>query len=136
MLGLGHVLGYFAGTLDLTKYLGNRLGSTQFKQICVIASFAIIFCSTVTCYCVEERVLISRGWDTSEWMKTANVDSKTSANDGHSGILKLLATIQATALNLPRKIRAVCWITFWSWIGQYSRKRIVPSSSLLKPKAC
>jgi solute carrier family 45 protein 1/2/4 len=61
MLGLGHVLGYIVGSLDLTKIFGDALGATQFKQICVIASAILVFCVMVTCYCVEERILISAG---------------------------------------------------------------------------
>ena len=61
MLGLGHVLGYFAGTLDLMGFFGTVLGSTQFKQVCVIASATITLCIGVTCFCVEERVLVSNG---------------------------------------------------------------------------
>lgn len=59
MLGLGHVLGYLVGTINLSDYTGTRLGATQFKQICVIAGVAIVFCVSVTCSCVEERVLLS-----------------------------------------------------------------------------
>ena len=59
MLGLGHVLGYFAGTLDLMAIFGTTLGSTQFKQVCVIASATLTFCIGITCFCVEERVLVS-----------------------------------------------------------------------------
>ena len=60
MLGLGHVLGYFAGTMDLMKYFGSSIGKSQFQQICVVASVIIVTCSVVTCCCVEERVLIAR----------------------------------------------------------------------------
>ena len=59
MLGLGHVLGYLVGTINLSNYLGTNLGATQFKEICVIAGAAIVFCVGVTCFCVEERVLLS-----------------------------------------------------------------------------
>lgn len=59
MLGLGHVLGYLVGTINLSTYLGTSLGSTQFKQICVIAGAALVLCVSVTCFCVEERVLLS-----------------------------------------------------------------------------
>ena len=31
----------------------------------------------------------------------------------------MLSTIVNTTLRLPRKIGAVCWITFWSWFGMY-----------------
>ena len=60
MLGLGHVLGYLVGTIDLSKYLGTQLGGTQFKQICIIAGSSLTFCVGVTCFCVEERVLLSQ----------------------------------------------------------------------------
>ena len=29
----------------------------------------------------------------------------------------MFSTILKTTLHLPRKIKAVCWITFWCWIG-------------------
>ena len=61
MLGLGHVLGYFAGTLDMSKFFGTVLGATQIKQVCVIASATIVSCVGLTCFCVEERVLLSKG---------------------------------------------------------------------------
>jgi len=60
MLGLGHLLGYVAGTLDLLKYFGHLLGDSQFKQLCIIAGAAIVFSNGVTSYCVQERVLLSR----------------------------------------------------------------------------
>lgn len=100
MLGFGHVLGYLVGTVNLSKYLGTSLGATQFKQICVIAGAAIFFCVSVTCFCVEERVLLSQR-----------------TGSANLGGLAMISTILKTTLHLPRKIRAVCWITFWSWFG-------------------
>ena len=60
MLGLGHLLGYVAGTLDLLRYFGHYLGDSQFKQLCIIAGAAIVFSNGITSYCVQERVLLSR----------------------------------------------------------------------------
>jgi len=60
MLGLGHLMGYVAGTLDLLTYFGHALGDSQFKQLCIIAGAAIVFSNGITCYCVQERVLVSR----------------------------------------------------------------------------
>lgn len=31
----------------------------------------------------------------------------------------MFSTIFRITLHLPRKIRAVCWITFWSWFGMH-----------------
>lgn len=58
MLGLGHMFGYLAGTVNLTKYTGNWLGDSQFKQVCVLASLVIVSCTAVTCFCVREGVNI------------------------------------------------------------------------------
>lgn len=33
------------------------------------------------------------------------------------GAWKVFVNIIKTTLHLPIRIRAVCWITFWSWIG-------------------
>lgn len=100
MLGLGQLLGYLVGTINLSKHIGTTLGATQFKQICVIAGATIISCVSVTCFCVEERVLLSKR-----------------THRAKSGGLAMLSTILRTMLHLPSKIRAVCWITFWSWFG-------------------
>ena len=64
MLGLGHLLGYVAGTMDLLRYFGHFLGDSQFKQLCIIAGAAIVFSNGVTSYCVQERVLVSRPYVT------------------------------------------------------------------------
>lgn len=61
MLGLGHILAYIAGSVDLISIFGLALGDSQLKQICVIASAAIVGCSLITCCCVDERALISEG---------------------------------------------------------------------------
>ena len=35
------------------------------------------------------------------------------------GPWKVFLNIVKTTMHLPKRIRAVCWITFWSWIGHY-----------------
>ncbi|MCJ1355907.1 MAG: hypothetical protein MMC33_005900 [Icmadophila ericetorum] len=62
----------------------------------------MLFYVCVTCFSVEERVLLPE---------------EKEEGTGGSEALRTLATIVKTTLHLPRKIRAVCWITFWSWIG-------------------
>ncbi|KAI9791045.1 MAG: hypothetical protein M1833_001706, partial [Piccolia ochrophora] len=101
MLGFGHLLGYIAGTFDISTILGSSVGGTQFKQLSVIAAFMIVSCVAITCYCVEERP----------------PTSMPGSKDAKQGVLTLFSTIWTTARHLPRRIEAVCWITFWSWIG-------------------
>ena len=100
MLGVGHLLGYAVGTLDLSLYFGNTIGSSQFKRICVIASVTLVFSVAVTCYSIKERAF-----------------SSPKVRDVGTGTLRLFTNISKTALRLPGKIQALCWITFWSWIG-------------------
>ena len=118
MLGFGHVLGYFAGTIDLMNYFGKRLGDSQFKQICVIASVALISCTTITCLCVAERVLVSSAYGVVKSTGFILADAFSSSERSRSAIWRLLSTILSTMLHLPARIKAVCWITFWSWIGE------------------
>lgn len=59
MVGIGHMLGYGFGALDLEVIFGNWIGNTQFKRMCVIASSALLLTVAITSYAVTERVLIS-----------------------------------------------------------------------------
>ncbi|KAF7562170.1 hypothetical protein G7046_g1969 [Stylonectria norvegica] len=101
MSAIGHMMGYGAGALDLIQLLGDTLGNTQFKQLTVIATVAILTSTAVTCWAVKERVLVS------------------SAPAQHKGRFKVFRQIYATLLHLPPRIQAICWAQFWSWIGWF-----------------
>lgn len=62
MVSIGHLISYGAGALDLGLIFGTLIGNTQFKQLVVIAAFALIVAVGVTSWATEERVLISDGW--------------------------------------------------------------------------
>jgi solute carrier family 45, member 1/2/4 len=34
------------------------------------------------------------------------------------GPIKTLKQLFSTARHLPRRIQAICWVQFWSWIGK------------------
>ncbi len=59
MSAIGHLIGYAIGTLNLRALWGDRLGDTQFKQLCAIAGLALIIACAVTSYAVNERVLLN-----------------------------------------------------------------------------
>ena len=61
MAGIGHLLVYAIGSLDLSAFLGDWLGNTQFKKVCVISAVAMAFAQSVTAWAVQERVLVSDG---------------------------------------------------------------------------
>jgi len=102
MVAVGHLVGYGAGALDLSSIFGTLIGDTQFKQLTVIAALALIVAVGVTCWAVEERVLVTTG-------------------DGSKddGLVAVLTQIFKTTRNLPKRIQMICWIQFWSWIGWF-----------------
>lgn len=95
------MIGYGAGAVDLPGIFGTWLGDTQFKQLTIIAVFAMISANAITCWAVTERVLV-----------------KTQASS-HKGRFKIFSQIYSTILHLPPRIKAICWAQFWSWIGWF-----------------
>ena len=62
MVAIGHLVGYALGAIDLELLFGNWIGNTQFKRLCVIGAFALIFAVGVTSWAVKEAVLVSDGY--------------------------------------------------------------------------
>ncbi|KAJ9161954.1 Sucrose transporter [Coniochaeta hoffmannii] len=103
MSSVGHITGYGMGAIDLVSLLGPTLGDTQFKQLTVIAALGMLASSSITCWAVSERILIS-----------VKPDSRRS-----HGRFKVFSQIWSTLLTLPPRIQAICWAVFWSWIGWF-----------------
>jgi hypothetical protein len=59
MAGVGHMLVFGIGALDLEVVLPGLFGDTQFKKVCSIAALAMVISQFVTCWAVEERILIA-----------------------------------------------------------------------------
>ncbi|KAL0474226.1 hypothetical protein QR685DRAFT_430849 [Neurospora intermedia] len=103
MGSLGHIIGYGMGAIDLLQLFGTSLGDTQFKQLTVIAALGMLVTSSVTCWAVTERVLV-----------TVRPDPRR-----QSGRFKVVRQIVSTLITLPPRIRAICYAVFWSWIGWF-----------------
>ncbi|KAF9879011.1 sucrose transporter [Colletotrichum karsti] len=103
MSAIGHMLGYIAGAVDLVGIFGTWLGDSQFQILTVIATFMMISSSAVTCWAVQERVLVSTRQDPRQ----------------ATGRFKVFRQIWSTLLHLPPRIQAICWAQFWSWIGWF-----------------
>ncbi|XP_044724792.1 MFS/sugar transport protein [Hirsutella rhossiliensis] len=101
MCAIGHVIGYAAGSVDLVQLLGTTLGDSQFQQLTVIASVAMLGSTALTCWAVTERVLVSPE------------DAKSQT------ILGVLRQIHHTLRHLTPRIQAICWAQFWAWIGWF-----------------
>ena len=88
---------YAVGALDLNAILGNYLGDSQFKKVCVVAALAMATAQGLSVWAVQERVLVTDGKET----------------EPSPGILSVLSQIYSTVLNVPERIQAICWVQFW-----------------------
>ncbi|CAO3591090.1 unnamed protein product [Absidia cylindrospora] len=124
MLGLGNVMGYFMGYVDLVK-LFPFLGNTQLKVLCVFASIILLLCDVITCYTVKEKILSK---DIEQVFPSFFLKDKAKIlinplfkyisknNESH---LKTFKDIAANLWNLPLTIRQICNVQFFAWIGWF-----------------
>ncbi|VUC28335.1 unnamed protein product [Clonostachys rosea] len=100
LTGIGNILGYIAGNLDLPKYLWF-LGDTQFKILCAIA-----------CVALGSTILLS----------TAAIKERDPRQDGpppsdRPGVFVFFFTIFKSIKRLPPQIKKVCKVQFFGWVG-------------------
>lgn len=102
MVSMGHLTGYVIGTLDLVSIFGPTFGDTQFKQLTVVAAFALVITCGVTSWAVTERVLISGR-----------------ESEAPLGAGMIFRKVYRTLTTLPPRIQAICNVQLWSWIGWF-----------------
>ncbi|KAK9235920.1 hypothetical protein V1525DRAFT_408443 [Lipomyces kononenkoae] len=102
MVAGGHLIGYFAGVIDLVDYF-PYLGNTQLKVLCAISSLALLLCVGLTSWAVEERVLI----------RTSDVDKSNS-------IYHILKSLLHTGFHLPSRIRQIFTVQLFAWYGWFT----------------
>ncbi|KAF5324984.1 hypothetical protein D9619_009553 [Psilocybe cf. subviscida] len=104
MLGVGSVVGFFVGNVNLPRLL-PFLGKSQLQVLSVVVSGLLLAGHCVMAIFVKEKVLL----------KTLSVDGKTSRKSFTQEIKDILSNIQT----LPRTIRQICMIQFFAWIGWF-----------------
>ncbi|KAI3343861.1 major facilitator superfamily domain-containing protein [Ustulina deusta] len=100
VVGLGNIIGYIAGGINLPRYVWF-FGSTQFKDLCAIASIAL--CSTVL---FSTTVIRER-----------NPQLDGPAPQGQLGLFSFFVKIFAAIKRLPPQISKVCVVQFFAWVG-------------------
>ncbi|KAI6092626.1 major facilitator superfamily domain-containing protein [Hypoxylon rubiginosum] len=100
LVGVGNIIGYIAGGIDLPKYVW-WFGSSQFKDLCAIAS--IFLCSTIvlTTIVIRER--------------NPQLDGRTVVK--RPGLATFFVKIFASIKRLPPQVSKVCIVQFAAWIG-------------------
>ncbi|KAI1405757.1 hypothetical protein F4819DRAFT_493956 [Hypoxylon fuscum] len=100
LVGVGNIIGYIAGGIDLPKYVW-WFGSSQFKDLCAIAS--IFLASTI----VLSTIIIRE--------KNPLLDGRPPAE--RTGLLSFFVKIFASIKRLPPQVSKVCIVQFAAWIG-------------------
>lgn len=104
LTGIGNILGYIAGYIDLPKVTGGIFGNTQFKVLCVIASFALISTVAISSLTIHER------------------DPRLDQPPGFEkpkGVLSFFRQIFRSVVRLSPQVRKVCQVQFFNWIGWF-----------------
>jgi solute carrier family 45, member 1/2/4 len=102
MTGVGNVLGYIFGYLNLPQYF-SFFGNTQFKVLVVLASIALGTTVFVSIFSIKER----------------NPQLDSAPRDYDEGVLAFFKQVFSSMRRLPPQIRKVCEIQFFHWIGWF-----------------
>ncbi|KAH8702573.1 sodium/hydrogen exchanger 3 [Talaromyces proteolyticus] len=102
LTGAGNILGYILGYMDLPKAF-PFLGNTQFKVLCVIASFSLATTLLISCTFIKER--------------DPRLEERSSA--GNPNLISFFRQVFRSARMLPPQIRKVCEIQLAAWIGWF-----------------
>ncbi|KAJ6597805.1 major facilitator superfamily domain-containing protein [Mycena vulgaris] len=100
MLGMGSVMGFFVGNLDLPSFL-PFLGSSELQVLSVIVSGLILIGHITTASLVREEVF-----------------SRT-ADQRRPSCQAEIRQIFSSMITLPRVIRQICMIQFFAWLGWF-----------------
>ncbi|KAJ7473439.1 major facilitator superfamily domain-containing protein [Mycena latifolia] len=102
MLGMGSVVGFFIGNLDLPSllpFLGP--GSSELQVLSVIVSVLILTGHLITATLVKEQVLFR------------------TTEEQRPSFLAEIKQIFSNMFTLPRVIRQICLIQFFAWLGWF-----------------
>lgn len=100
--GIGNILGYLAGYINLPDYL-PWLGDSQFKVLCAIASFVMALTVGVSCSACSER----------------DPQFDTAPANQQDGVIAFFRGLARSVRKLPPQIKKVCTVQFFAWIGWF-----------------
>lgn len=101
--GVGSILGYLSGYVDLPVVTGGYLGDTQFKVLCIIACLALGGTVLISSAYIHERDPRTEGPPPSEKL----------------GVLTFFQQVFHSLRRLNPQTRKVCEVQFFNWIGWF-----------------
>ena len=102
LTGVGNILGYIFGYLDLPKYL-PFFGNTQFKVLCVLASISLCGTLLASCLYIKER--------------DPRLDGPPDVNS--IGAITFFKQVFKSVRHLPSQIAKVCEVQLAAWVGWF-----------------
>ncbi|KKZ59945.1 hypothetical protein EMCG_05236 [[Emmonsia] crescens] len=102
LTGIGNILGYISGYLDLPKML-PFFGNTQFQVLCMIASLSLAVTLLISCLSISERDPRLEGPPSSD----------------NPGVVAFFKQVFQSIRSLPPQIRSVCEVQLFAWIGWF-----------------
>ncbi|KAK4947011.1 hypothetical protein LTR10_014153 [Elasticomyces elasticus] len=104
MTGVGNVLGYVFGYLNLPRYF-HFFGNTQFKVLVVIASIFLTVTVSISLFTIKER--------------NPQLDPPSNTDHENGGFVGFFKQVFNSIKHLPPQTRKVCEIQFFHWIGWF-----------------
>ena len=102
IVGIGNVLGYIFGYIDLTRYF-PFFGSTQFKVLCILASIVLVTLLSISCIAVKERDPRLEG----------------PPKESKAGLVAFFKEVFLSIRRMPPQIRKICEVQFCHWAGWF-----------------
>jgi solute carrier family 45 protein 1/2/4 len=102
MTGLGNIIGYLVGFAPLPDGI-KSMCTTQFQGLCVLASLALATTIPITCVFVREQ----------------DPEATFLNSIPRSGAVAMTRRLLRTFKTMPVKIRHVCQIQFFAWMGWF-----------------
>lgn len=102
LTGIGNIMGYVSGYMDLPKYF-PFLGNTQFKVLCVIASFSLGVTLLISCSYIKERDPRLEG----------------PPQRDNPGVISFFVHVFESIRRLPPQIARVCEVQLCAWVGWF-----------------
>ena len=104
IVGVGSIIGYLSGYVDLPKLTGGFFGNTQFKVLCVIASSVLGITIAISCSCIRERDPRLEG---------------TPGEEASLGVLAFFQRLFTSMRKLNPQVRKVCEAQIFNWMGWF-----------------
>ena len=103
IVGVGSIVGYLSGYVDLPKLTGGHFGNTQFKVLCVMASFVMGLTISISSSYIRERDPRLEG----------------SGEQAPMGVLTFFSQLLTSMRRLNSQVRKVCGAQVFNWMGWF-----------------